>query len=992
MNASLLLFSKRIALFAASVVMASTASAVTYTYWRGPENGDWWEAANWTQGVPVGSSFVPRFSLVNQPNAGTTVVITNAVDIDCGYIFIMDGDWTIDLRGDLSIPGGGSANGQTISVDGASTLTIRGGKLVNQSLRVSSGNGGGTAKLKLVNCVTEGLYTITRAGTDAHDGQDSTFAIDGGVYGFRTWYPRLYDDMVVNDGLVTFGSIHGYDRYGEGKDTRIECPLKVNGGKVVVNGQDAELTGGSCGICAADRGVVDVTVGGKQIWLANTRSVKQTWRVQDKALFQAMGPYVVNGTATGNVEVVGGRFVMKSTFANCAGSNAGRYSTFLIDGGILDFDYASDGTLSGSKSDVAGTEHKLVAGVNGARLRNRTSAKVTVSGAGFQGPGSVAYEGLGKYVISGANTHLGGTVIRGDVQPSVGTGWFGAGDVTVCDGGLLEATAASQALPTLRTAAGAALSFGSSYHVTAKELVGNDQPSVLMLRTGGVRADAFGLPSSLCYFALENAPQLDALGLPVMPVVMLSDEANNSAAEVHLLTYDSATGRFKAAEMVTDPESPAAATSVVYVNGDYRPTADHTFGACVVKGYISGRTTTIGTGSGKAYLVLNANSNGTNGQITGGGTVAFGGAKGYIISGAGVSGSISCGINGNVTGTGGIVFQTASNGGINLYRTMTYSGGTTVLGGRVKLQNAGNYHGGFGSGDVEICGGQYTGGTVIFAELDTQVSQNFFISGFGAATDMSKIGAIEFSNQFISMNGQITLRNDAMIVADSYCSGLIMKTIEGTGDLHLNGDGEITLWKGVGIDGDLYVDSTVKTRGSITTGERFLFVNGTLVFENEEDIVVDAKVLGQGRIELRGSGKVDFADLSVFEGTVDLCGNDAQIGKLWGITTIVDSEAAQATLTVNGLSDFWFFGSFDPQVGLALNSAQVGFHEDQTVASLSGKGSVCGGQLSTEVVNPTGTINFDTMPDFSAPRGWRFKQSGWGANLLETLGLRILFK
>lgn len=989
MNARFLSLSKRIALLLVVSVMASAASAVTYTYWRGPENGDWWTAANWTQGVPVGSTYVPRFSLANQPNAGTTVVVTNAAAIDCDYIFIMDGDWTIDLRGDLSIPGGGQDD-PTISVDGSSTLKIRGGKLVNQSLRVSSGNGGGTAKLTFENCVTEGLYTLRRAGTDEH--LPSTFTINGGVYSFRTWYPRLYDDMAVNDGLVTFGSIHGYDRYGEGKDIRVECPLKVNGGKVVVNGENAELTGGSCGICAADRGVVDITVGGNQIWLANSRGVKQTWRVQDKALFQAVGPYVANGTATGNVEVVGGRFVMKSTFANYAGSNEGRYSTFLVDGGILEFDYASSGSLGGSKSDVAGTEHKLIAGENGARLRNASSATVTVSNSGFQGEGEVTYDGLGKFIISGANTHTGGTVIRGLVQPSIGSGCFGTGDVTVRDGGLLDLSAADQTLPTVKTTSGATLNFDSKFHATASALVGTDQPGVLTLSTVGANVSTFGQSGADCYFALTTAPELDSLGLPTVPVVMLSMEPNNSADEAHLVTFDTTTGRFKAVSMVTDPESPDAATSVVYVNSDYKPAANHTFGACVVKGYISGKTTTIGSGSGNAFLVLNANSNGTQGQITGGGTVAFGGARGYIISGAGVKGGINCGINAGVTGTGGVVFLTAPNGGITLYRTLTYSGGTTVLGGRIKLANSGNYHGGFGSGDVEICGGEYTGGTVIFTELDTQVSQNFFISGFGSTTGTSKIGALEFSNQYISMNGQITLRNDAMIVADDGCSGLIMKTIEGTGDLHLNGGGETTLWKGVDIDGDVYIDGLVTTRGSIATGERFLFVNGTLIFNNDEDITVDAKLLGKGRIELRGEGKVDFADPSVFEGTIDLCGNSAKIGKLWGIAKIEDSESANATLSVSAPSDYWFFGSFGPQIGLNLDNAKIGFHDAQSVPALSGCGTVAGAKLSADYVTPTGKITFDTFPGIYAPTGWRLKPVGWGAELAEAMGLLIQFK
>ena len=62
------------------------AQGVTYTYWQGPACGDWWNAANWSAGVPVGGDFVPRFSRAHAPEAGSAIAVTNAAAVDCAYL------------------------------------------------------------------------------------------------------------------------------------------------------------------------------------------------------------------------------------------------------------------------------------------------------------------------------------------------------------------------------------------------------------------------------------------------------------------------------------------------------------------------------------------------------------------------------------------------------------------------------------------------------------------------------------------------------------------------------------------------------------------------------------------------------------------------------------------------------------------------------------------------------------------------------------------
>ena len=127
-------------------------------------------------------------------------------------------------------------------------------------------------------------------------------------------------------------------------------------------------------------------------------------------------------------------------------------------------------------------------------------------------------------------------------------------------------------------------------------------------------------------------------------------------------------------------------------------------------------------------------------------------------------------------------------------------------------------------------------------------------------------------------------------VADGYV-GTLTGEISGQGDLYLGTalrQGAFVLSGGVDLAGDLHIDTCVTNSGAIDLGGRFLYLNGTLVFNNTEDISVNAKVIGKGRIVLAGSGKVDIADLSVFDGVVDVAGNDnAQIGALFGVVLVL---------------------------------------------------------------------------------------------------------
>lgn len=997
------------------------ASATTYSYWKGPEGGDWWSEQNWTDGIPDHSGMVAKLSTLDYPSAGTYIALTNAAAVRVDKIEVSSGEWTLRLGGTLALEGASNDN-TTINVSGNAKLTIDGGILENQSVSATTGTGGGKASVALRNCVSRGLYTLRRGGSDA-DSPD-TYTINGGEHHIRTWYPRLFDNMVVSNGIVRFGSIHGYDRYGENKDTRCRTALEVVGGRVAVDGEDKDVTSASLGIVAKGRGVAEITVGGNQVWLANggatgNHSVDVAWRVQDKALFRAAGPYVANIGSTGSVEVVGGHFVMTSSFVNCGDVGDGRCSNFLLDGGVLDFDYSSNGSLAGTTIYDAGSYHRLIAGKSGARLRNRNNVNVTIGGDGFvaadDGTGGVTLDGKGKFVFSAASAYAGGMMARGRIQPSVGSGAFGTGVLTLKDGGTLqtELTTTTE-LPALRHENAAFVKLDvANAHVSVPSVIGSGA-SVLMLVSNASR-ESFGITDAR-YMMSENAPVLDSLGLPEAPIIAVTKESNNSAQEAHLLTYDSMTKKFKNADYTTDLTVDGV-DKIAYVTSN-TSLDSKSFGAVVVRGASINGSSTIGRGGGNAYLVLLAHSNSsTQGQLTGGGSVNFGAARGYVLSGAGVNGSISCGVNGYLKGSGGVVFCTMDNGGIKLYRQMSYTGGTKILSGTIELTKSGSYEGGFGSGTVEVLGGEYTGGSVRFSYATTD-AHDFIISGFGAATG-TKTGVLDFRNN-VTLSGQVVLTNDAMICATSGSAGTLSNVIGGSGDLYLGGDGVIGI-SGIDINGDVHVDGSVATTGSIVTGERFLFVDGMLVFNNTDNIVVDAKVLGAGRIVLAGTGKVDFSDLSVFDGLVDVAGNaNAEIGALYGIVSVTNSAAGHAAITVAGTSAYGFFGSLAEGVDIAVSGgvlvgngatipadASLGLaggalelYEPTTFASLYGAGTVLGGPIKVSgAVIPVAkghedAITFGVLPvlERGVPDGWSMHKTDTGFALSRPRGFMVVVR
>ena len=418
-------------------------------------------------------------------------------------------------------------------------------------------------------------------------------------------------------------------------------------------------------------------------------------------------------------------------------------------------------------------------------------------------------------------------------------------------------------------------------------------------------------------------------------------------------------------------------------------------------------------------VALNPNSQGSSASASNW-TMAFGSSRGIIAGGTKVSGvDNGCAKwNGYITGSGGVDFAFLDTGGIILYRQQSWTGGTRVMSGEILLLSIDSYIGGLPDGNVAVVGGEYSGGSVRFQVASTH-TQHYTISGFGAAySPANKRGALSIERN-VTLSGRITLSNDAMIgVANNY-TGTLTGGIDGTGDLYLGGTvrtGAFALSGGVNLAGDLHVDTCVTNSGSIDLGGRFLYLNGTLVFNNSSDISVNAKVIGEGKIVLAGAGKVDFSDLSVFDGLVDVAGNaNAEIGALYGIVSVTNSAAGQAAITAAGTSAYGFFGSLTEGVDLAVSGGvlvgngatipaeaslglaggTVELYEPTTFASLYGTGTVLGGPIKVSgTVTPVAqghedAITFGTLPvlERGIPDGWSMRGTASGFALRRIRGI-----
>lgn len=871
---------KKLILATVCVGFAFGACAANYCHWCGSEGGDWWDKGNWLNGnVPSKAGDIARFGNATSGTPGCLVKLSNPESLAADYILVEGGgEFTLDLcGGTLTLPG--TWDNPTIRASGGD-LKIRNGKLDKVCYTAS-----GTSRITFEDVVNTDAITHRREVTSARD--DANLVIEGGRNAFKTFYARLYAQMLVKDGITTLGSLYGHDKYGEGKqNVRLEN-LRASGGKAVITrvGADNGTGTSGLGVGVSGNGFVDIwNDPDVYLWLAD-RNAKRLI-TSDRGWLRAPLVKLLNYDMTTNIiETAGGRLELSAAPETAAASTyAHRASFTILNGGILDFNISGSQTLTGTKIPAAGYDgHHLQVGTNRTRLRNRNStATLTVNNGGFESRGDsdagLVFEGAGKFVLSAASTMTGDADVRANVTVGVESGAFGTGAVTIHDGGMLTADG-TRSLPALTYEGGAWLSFNSTVGRFTGNTLTRSNGGVIGLVTTQSRT-AFGQEGENSYLKLTTAPAMRTCGIPVDPVILFTKETGNSAVEAHLAGWDAESGKFVGATYTEGVDG--GANSVAYCNANSTVLdSDKAVAALVIRGNVNGSSSAhkfiVGDGVNDAIVIYNGFSNGKWAQVANA-ALDFGSAHGIIAGGSKVSG-VDGGCtyhDGDIITTAGITFMLHSGGGIKIYRTPTYSGGTQVVGGEVLLQASDGNKGGFGSGTVEVLGGEYTGGTVRFMCENTH-AQDYVLSGFGAVTGASKKGALSFESD-TTLAGSVTLTNDTLVTVADGVVAKLPQGVTGTGDFHVNGEGTLET-AAIDIVGDLHVGAgaTVKVSGTVATGTGFIFVEegGTLELDNADavGIVVNGRLMGAGTLKLAGRGAVTLdQDLALFYddgGTLD---------------------------------------------------------------------------------------------------------------------------
>ncbi|MFA9476818.1 autotransporter domain-containing protein [Phycisphaerales bacterium AB-hyl4] len=320
---------------------------------------------------------------------------------------------------------------------------------------------------------------------------------------------------------------------------------------------------------------------------------------------------------------------------------------------------------------------------------------------------------------------------------------------------------------------------------------------------------------------------------------------------------------------------------------------------------------------------LNLNANAGNLQVLG--NVAISDAASTLT----VLGGSNTRFGGQVTGDGALAFQ--GGGQLTLTRANTYSGGTTIDGGNVLIEN----HQAFGTGDVSVTGNSFLAAN---AELDNAIANDFNISS-GVTLTLGGDEQMSFAGN-LSGEGNILKTDDAFVILVGDDS------TDFTGTLTIE-DGVIALATPLGgdvvlNDGELqiFADDVVAADQDLTLAGGTLVVGGNHALDANVQLTGDINVLGGEFVTLEFGGPFQVQG----DRTLDIAADTRLL--LDNLTS--DTAGRTLTMVGNGWLEIADDGSnFNGDVLMNAGTLAVGgdLNANITVndgAQLQGNGSIVG--------------------------------------------------
>ncbi len=354
--------------------------------------------------------------------------------------------------------------------------------------------------------------------------------------------------------------------------------------------------------------------------------------------------------------------------------------------------------------------------------------------------------------------------------------------------------------------------------------------------------------------------------------------------------------------------------------------------------------------------------------------------------------------NGYTAGSGaGAAIDKTGTGTLALSGANTYSGGTALNGGTLKISNGSA----LGTGNVALNGG--TTGVIVDLDGNMSVANNFVVSGdptYNVLTNdtttisgqIGGLGDVVVNNGGAGYLGTLTLTGantysggttldgGALIVSNSSALGTGAVTLNGgTAGVTVYFNKNMTVANDFTVSGDptfnvLTGDTTtisgqISGSGDVVVNNGGVFTTGTLVLSNASNdytgpTAVDAGTLKAGAANVFGSNSA----MTVASGAaLDLGGFNESIGSLAGAGTVASGVAGSATLTTGGdNSSTTFSGAIQNGFGtVALTKTGSGSFTLSGTDAYTGATTIDGGTLNVNgsiasssgvIVNSGGTL------------------------------------
>lgn len=872
--------------FVALLAGGLSQSPAAVVNWASPVNSSWFTTANW----------VPQ-----APGAGDSVVINTTTALIQGTGAASALSLTV-ASGGITV---GDFNAGALDVGG--TVSVTGGRL---SLPF------GTVSVNALEVGTQGSYSDTKFSTLILTGAAPSIrlapggtllinSVIAGGSGLNATGPGTLALANINtySGGTTIGAVSTLQVGTGGTSGSLGAGTVQDDGTLVFNRSD------SVTVANLIRGTGSLQVGGNGTIIVTADNTYSGNTVVGAGTLQVGNGGSAGTLGSGNVTVTGSLVFNRSDDVQLNRAVSGTGSLAQAGSGTLTL--AVDQTYTGPTLINSGTLRVGLGGTtgamgsgnvldNGALVFNRSDTLVV--GGQIGGTGTLTQNGTGTLTLAGNNTYSGGTTIAsGTLQVGNGgtSGLLGSGNVTN-QGALVLKRSDNFVVAADITGAGTLTQAGTG----AVALAGNNTytggttiaAGILQIGNGGT-AGSLGTGNVTNHGTLAfNRTDLVTIGNVISGPGDLRQGGTGTVIITGNNSYTGGTSVNAGALQVGD-----GGTSGTLGAGNITTNARLIFNrsdTVTLDNLISGTGSL--TQAGASTLVLAANNTYAGTTTINSGTLQVGSG--------GTSGSLG---TGNVANNGLLVFSRSDNivvdaqiagggslatvgiGTLTLAGNNTYTGGTTITAGTVKVGNGGT-SGLLGPGNVtnqgalifnrsdnSVFSGQVSGngsltqagtGTVALAGANTYSGGTFITAGtlqIGNGGAAGSVGAGDIVNR-----GTLAINRSDSVTISNAISGPGSLSQVGLGTVILTANN--TLTGGATITAGTLQVGNGGTTGTLGTGN--ITNNARLTINRSDSVVLGNAISGAGSVTQAGAGTVVLTGDNTYSGATIITNGTLQVG------------------------------------------------------------------------------------------------------------------